>query len=634
MEKILNNVRIRYKRDTSSNWTRNNPVLLNGEIILVDTAEGELRTKIGDGVKTYTQLPFNDEALKSLITTKVESLGAVKYLEQTLTTEQKMQARANIGAASEDEIPEAIVRYSSISILASNWTGTESPYTQTVTISDVTITTASKIDLQPTIEQYNDLYHLGTVLQAVNDNGTVTLYAVGNKPTSDYTMQISIVETINEDGNIGYVSSEDLNNAILNVESEISSLRDTTESHVTTEEMNDTTTLLDNRISSLETSVNGLLNEGVSETTFVGQNEQAKRNVVAAAKYGYHRNGLFNQDKRFTMLVTTDVHNDATRFQNAIDLLNYMGAFDCGICLGDIQGQSYSQANTWYTSTVNKSTKPFYTVLGNHDVGTYNTSHTAGTPAQAFTKFIKPTLSTMGMTSLTVPYYKATYDKYKVALICLNNYDAPLNKNSSGAYIIKRDAEAISQTQLDWFVNALKEIPSGYHLIVARHSYPGQITFVDSDWSKENPNLFRNLSVYQSDELVADIINAWINGTSITKTYAPLSTYSICPTLSVNVDFSSRGTGNFVCHLIGHLHVDLIAKSSVYKNQNIVAFTTTNGGEYQNSINDLPRDSATGTDNAITSLSIDTTKKKIHIVRVGSDTTFDMKKREYLTLDY
>lgn len=62
------NVRIALKRDTSANWTNHNPVLLNGELILVDTAEGQLRVKIGDGIKTYTQLPFTDEALRALIT--------------------------------------------------------------------------------------------------------------------------------------------------------------------------------------------------------------------------------------------------------------------------------------------------------------------------------------------------------------------------------------------------------------------------------------------------------------------------------------------------------------------------------------------------------------------------------------
>ena len=63
--------RIKCRRDTSANWTQNNPVLLYGEIILVDTSTGELRAKIGDGVKTYTQLPFSDEVLRSLIDEKV-----------------------------------------------------------------------------------------------------------------------------------------------------------------------------------------------------------------------------------------------------------------------------------------------------------------------------------------------------------------------------------------------------------------------------------------------------------------------------------------------------------------------------------------------------------------------------------
>lgn len=61
------NARIKQKRDTSANWESRNPVILNGEIILVDTNAGELRAKIGDGTKTYTQLPFSDEALRSLI---------------------------------------------------------------------------------------------------------------------------------------------------------------------------------------------------------------------------------------------------------------------------------------------------------------------------------------------------------------------------------------------------------------------------------------------------------------------------------------------------------------------------------------------------------------------------------------
>lgn len=59
------NTRIKNKRDTSANWTAQDPVLLNGEIIAVDTANGETRFKIGDGTKKYSQLPFQDEILRN-----------------------------------------------------------------------------------------------------------------------------------------------------------------------------------------------------------------------------------------------------------------------------------------------------------------------------------------------------------------------------------------------------------------------------------------------------------------------------------------------------------------------------------------------------------------------------------------
>ena len=66
--------RVKFKRDTSSNWTQYNPILLNGEIILVDTDSGELRAKIGDGEKRYAQLPFTDEVIRNLIPTDLADL--------------------------------------------------------------------------------------------------------------------------------------------------------------------------------------------------------------------------------------------------------------------------------------------------------------------------------------------------------------------------------------------------------------------------------------------------------------------------------------------------------------------------------------------------------------------------------
>lgn len=62
------NSRIQWKKDTASNWTSNNPVLLNGEIAIVVTNANETRFKIGDGTSSFTALPYQDEAVRALIT--------------------------------------------------------------------------------------------------------------------------------------------------------------------------------------------------------------------------------------------------------------------------------------------------------------------------------------------------------------------------------------------------------------------------------------------------------------------------------------------------------------------------------------------------------------------------------------
>lgn len=61
------NVRIQLKRDTDANWRAKDPKLLAGEMVFVDTNSGEVRTKVGDGTKKYSALPFMDEVLRNLV---------------------------------------------------------------------------------------------------------------------------------------------------------------------------------------------------------------------------------------------------------------------------------------------------------------------------------------------------------------------------------------------------------------------------------------------------------------------------------------------------------------------------------------------------------------------------------------
>lgn len=62
MEQLLKS-RIKTKKDTQANWESANPVLKDGEEILVVCSDGKTRRKIGDGTSSYSSLPYADYGL-------------------------------------------------------------------------------------------------------------------------------------------------------------------------------------------------------------------------------------------------------------------------------------------------------------------------------------------------------------------------------------------------------------------------------------------------------------------------------------------------------------------------------------------------------------------------------------------
>ena len=120
--------------------------------------------------------------------------SAVHYDEsQSLTDAQKSQVRTNINAASFIHSHDEYKRYiKSITLMASGWTGSGNIWSQVVSISGVDAN--SKIDLYPTPQQLVELQSYGIALVAVNENATVTVYSINNKPTSNYTIQALITE--------------------------------------------------------------------------------------------------------------------------------------------------------------------------------------------------------------------------------------------------------------------------------------------------------------------------------------------------------------------------------------------------------------------------------------------------------
>lgn len=91
-----------------------------------------------------------------------------------------------------EALESSVPRVSEITLLASAWTGSTSPYSQVVEIEGVT--EYSQVDLKPSMEQLDVFHDKDIALVAENEDGVVTVYLIGNKPTNDYTMQVSITE--------------------------------------------------------------------------------------------------------------------------------------------------------------------------------------------------------------------------------------------------------------------------------------------------------------------------------------------------------------------------------------------------------------------------------------------------------
>jgi hypothetical protein len=90
------------------------------------------------------------------------------------------------------EIQVAPAKIGNVTLLANKWVGTASPYSQVVTVEGVTEN--SQVDLTPNVGQLSIFHHKDLAFVTENEGGVVTVYAIGEKPENDYTIQVTITE--------------------------------------------------------------------------------------------------------------------------------------------------------------------------------------------------------------------------------------------------------------------------------------------------------------------------------------------------------------------------------------------------------------------------------------------------------
>lgn len=100
----------------------------------------------------------------------------------------------SVKLVTETELQSIMPKVTNISMPAANWVGSANPWSQVVTINGVTAN--SKVDLQPAAAQIVEMQDNDIALMAENNDGVVTVYAIGSKPAVDYTIQALITEVV------------------------------------------------------------------------------------------------------------------------------------------------------------------------------------------------------------------------------------------------------------------------------------------------------------------------------------------------------------------------------------------------------------------------------------------------------
>jgi hypothetical protein len=213
----------------------------------------------------------------------------------------------------------------------------------------------------------------------------------------------------------------------------------------------------------------------------------------------------------------------------------------------------------------------------------------------------------------------------------------------------------ISQAQADFLVDALNSVPSGYNVVIASHllldNTRGGVA-ADEKWNCRNANSNMGIAYCQNGYILQDILSAYMNKTTLSKSYAPqvenasagggasLASDWRYPTVTVEADFSSA-QGSVICQLAGHLHEDVAIWSGRMTDAELLLI-----GAPSNCFHPWLENESNGAwqcgdiykgenkPDIFNVISFDTTDKAIQLLRIGADMTDRMEERVSTRISY
>ena len=305
----------------------------------------------------------------------------------------------------------------------------------------------------------------------------------------------------------------------------------------------------------------------------------------------------------FTLLHFSDIHRGVNPLKRIITFKNFLqnkNLLNDTICTGDLVKNSTDEQaayqDFWYNTP---GTEDILISIGNHD--TYNVGsqpHGKATIEKKNNLFFQ-TISQWGdvIRDGIAPYYYKDYPNELIRLIVVD--------------------PSITEDEMDettWLNNVLSDaIIKNYAVIVASHylrTPSSTATIYDNSWSNNRARLTHE------DTMTYD----WAG----------------CDIIDCVTNFINNG-GIFVCYLIGHTHTDILAYPTNHPEQLIIhapCASWDRGHETTLTTNDLPRFENTKTQDAFNIITVDATNKILKVVRVGSDTTMYMERRQAFSYNF
>lgn len=379
-----------------------------------------------------------------------------------------------------------------------------------------------------------------------------------------------------------------------------------------------------------------LSNITVSKTKLDIINEEVMKGIsgdllkrVYSAMHRYESDSINNtQDHYMTIVHVTDLHGYANALEFAYNLADKIGA-TAVLNTGDTVLYNSTDDVSFVKKIVDAHSTSYFPIIGNHDAFSLNNAKSK------YDKFIsefalKSELNIADIGNYTSYYYK-DFNKYKIRLIVVDqyeNYDGTMNVG-------------ISKVQIEWLISTLSNVPDNYFVIIADHVPEDEIL------KNENYGIFyqkdKQNSMETSGNKLTKIIEAYISRKQFSYVYE--STGKNINAYTIPIDFTSA-KGTFICWINGHEHRDTIGSLKSSENKQIVLNSVTsacysnmkrpNGEDYPAyaEAGDIPRIKGTSTEYAFNIYVFDTENKRIKVVRIGSDLTYELKERKYMIIPF